>query len=124
MLRLTVIVAIDPGKNIGVAVVSDDGELIKSEIICIEDLKTYSFPENATVLIGNGTSSQKIIKLLDIQAILVDETNTSLIARDLYFKDNPAKGLGRLIPIGLRSPDRLIDDYAAYAIALRYLGKL
>ncbi len=118
------IVAIDPGKNIGVAVVSDDGELIKSEIICIEDLKTYSFPENATVLIGNGTSSQKIIKLLDIQAILVDETNTSLIARDLYFKDNPAKGLGRLIPIGLRSPDRLIDDYAAYAIALRYLGKL
>jgi hypothetical protein len=27
----------------------------------------------------------------------------------------------RLLPKGLRVPPRLIDDYAAYALALRYL---
>jgi hypothetical protein len=28
----------------------------------------------------------------------------------------------RLVPPGMRAPPRPIDDYAAYAIALRWLG--
>ncbi len=119
------IVAIDPGKNIGIAFVSDDGEMIKSEIVNLDKFKNYNFPQNITIVIGNGTSSKKLLKLMDrLEPILVNEENTSLIARDLYFKDKPAKGLARLIPKGLRSPPELIDNYAAYAIALRYLGKV
>lgn len=119
------IVAIDPGQNVGIAYVNTSGELIKSEIIDLTSLASYGFPEDATIVIGDGTHSAKLLKLInDLEPITVDEKNTSLIARDLYFKDNPAKGLMRLVPKGLRSPDRLIDDYAAYAIALRYLGKI
>jgi len=120
-----VIVAIDPGKNIGIAFVSDDGELLKSEIINFEDLKTYPFPDDIKLVIGNGTGSKKIVDIVSkLEPSLINEENTSLIARELYYKDNPAKGLMRLIPKGLRSPSELIDDYAAYAIALRYLEQI
>ena len=44
-------------------------------------------------------------------------------ARPLYFRDHPPKGLMRFLPRGLWSPPELIDDYAAYAIALRYLNQ-
>jgi len=119
------VVAIDPGKNIGIAYVSAEGKLLKSHIISLEELKRYDFPDDVTVVVGNGTGSQKIANIVNrLEPILIDEKNTSLIARDLYFRDNPVRGLRRLIPIGLRSPGRLIDDYAAYAIALRYLEKL
>lgn len=119
------IVAIDPGKNIGIAFVSAAGELLKSEIISLEDLKTYDFPDGIKLVVGDGTSSKKIVDIVGrLEPILINEKNTSLIARDLYFKANPAKGLMRLIPTGLRSPPELIDDYAAYAIALRYLEKI
>jgi len=119
------IVAIDPGKNIGIAYVSLNGELIKSEIISATELNTYEFPNNATIVIGNGTTSKKIIEIIEhLEPIIVDEKNTSLIAKELYFKNNPPCGLMKLIPKGLRSPNVLIDDYAAFAIALRYLDSL
>ncbi len=116
------VVAIDPGKNVGIAFVSLEGELIRSEIITALELRNYKFPENATIVVGNGTTSKKILNIIKhLNPILVDEKNTSLIAKELYFKDNPPCGLMKLIPPGLRSPNVLIDDYAAYAIALRYL---
>ena len=116
------IVAIDPGKNVGIAFVSLEGDLIRSEIISTRELSNYKFPKNTTVVIGDGTTSKKIIKIIEhLNPILIDEKNTSLIAKELYFKDNPPCGLMKLIPPGLRSPNVLIDDYAAYAIALRYL---
>lgn len=119
------IVAIDPGKNIGIAFVSEKGELLNSKIVSAKQLSNYHIPENAIVVVGNGTTSSNIIKIVkQYKPILVDEKDTSLMAKELYFKDNPPSGWMRLIPKGLRSPNVLIDDYAAYAIALRYLGLL
>jgi len=53
---------------------------------------------------------------------VVGEKSTTLEARNLYFRDHPASWWQRLVPVGMRSPPRHIDDYAAYAIALRWLA--
>jgi hypothetical protein len=120
----TVIVAIDPGKHIGVAFVSLQGELGWHTITDLTGLTVLELPHNATVIVGNGTGAQQVTRMLQTRNIhyqLVEERNTSLEARQLYFADHPPRGWQRLLPPGLRSPNVLIDDYAAYAIALRFL---
>ncbi len=118
------IVGIDPGKNVGVALVSTQGKLIRGSIINLAECADFIFPEDAILALGNGTGSKSIQTILqkrNLEPILIDETNTTLEARQLYFNDHPPKGLYRLLPEGLRPPPRCLDDYAAYAIALRYL---
>ncbi len=121
------IVGIDPGKNIGVALVSSQGKLLQKNIITLAECSDFTFPQDALLVLGNGTGSklvQENLQKRDLEFILIDETNTTLEARHLYFNDNPPKGLYRFLPRGLRLPPRYLDDYAAYAIALRYLKLL
>lgn len=118
------IIAFDPGRNIGVAHVGEDGRLLRREILDLGALKKLEFPPDATLVVGDGTGSKAIqdaLFKLDLEVVVVDEEGTTLEARGLYFRDYPPQGLGRLLPRGLWSPPRPIDDYAAYAIALRYL---
>ncbi|MCA9839764.1 MAG: hypothetical protein KC422_22845 [Trueperaceae bacterium] len=118
------ILAFDPGKNIGVAHVSTTGQLLHHKIISFETFQDYPIPKDMLVLIGRGTGAKRLTEVFTQRHIsyeLVDETGTSLEARRLYFRDHPAKGFMRLLPESFRSPPELIDDYAAYAIALRYL---
>ena len=120
----TFIVALDPGRNIGVAFVAKDGTLGFHTVLNLMQLEGLEFPKAATVLIGDGTGSDTVKKLLTRRGIkfeVVDEWGSSLTARKLYFRDNPPKGLQRLLPEGMRTPPGLIDDYAAYALALAYL---
>lgn len=121
------IIALDPGRNIGVAFVSSDGVLGFHNVMDLGQLERLEFPPNTTVLVGDGTGSEVVQKLLvqrDIKFEVVDEWGSSLTARKLYFCDQPPRGLQRLLPQGMRSPPVLIDDYAAYALALAYLGEL
>lgn len=120
-----VIVAIDPGKHVGIAFVSLQGELGWHTITDVAGLNMLELPKDATVIVGNGTGAQQVTRVLQTRNInyqLVEERNTSLEARQLYFAGHPPKGWQRLLPPGLRSPNVLIDDYAAYAIALRFLS--
>lgn len=120
------IIAFDPGKNLGVAWVSPDGALLLHQILSLEALQSLELG-HATIVVGDGTGSkavQDILRSRGVSFTIVDETGTTLQARSLYFKDYPPKGLMRLLPKGLWSPPRPIDDYAAYAIALRYLAEL
>ena len=122
-----VIVALDPGRNIGVAFVSKGGTLGFHDVLDSAKLSTLEFPPHATVLVGDGTGSNVVQKLLSkrgIQFEIVDEWGSSLTARKLYFRDQPPRGLQRFLPEGMRTPPGLIDDYAAYALALAYLNKL
>lgn len=117
------VIALDPGKNIGLAVVDEKGRLLEHKILTLTQLKTYAFL-NSVILLGDGTGAELIGAVLKERGLvysLIDETGTSLEARKLYLDANPAKGLWRLVPKGLRSPSELIDDYAAYAIALKFL---
>ncbi len=121
------VVAFDPGYRIGVAFVRDTGELVSRRIVTSEALAALELPESATFVVGDGTGSAAVVAALErrgIAALLQPEEGTSLIARELYFRDHPPTGLWRLVPKGLRSPPTAIDDYAAYAIALRYLARI
>jgi hypothetical protein len=118
------IIALDPGKNLGVAWVTEQGELLRHEILTLDDLQTLELA-NAVIVVGDGTGTDSVQKLLKTRRLsfdVVNEEGTTLEAKPLYFRDHPPKGLMRLLPRGLWSPPRPIDDYAAYAIALRYLS--
>lgn len=119
------IVAFDPGKNIGVAVV-EEGRLRRHEILTLEHLVSFAIPASATVIVGSGTGSkgvQRVLKARGVNYVVVDEWGSSLTARKLYWQANPPKGLRRLLPESMRAPQELIDDYAAYALALAFLAR-
>jgi hypothetical protein len=122
------IIALDPGQNLGIAFVEDDkdpGRLLWSEVITLEGLKTLDVPPDSQFVVGNGTGYEKVLGVLrerDLPYYVVDEQGTTLEARLLYFRDHPPKGLLRLLPKSMWAAPRNLDDYAAYAIALRYLA--
>lgn len=118
------VVGIDPGRNVGVAFVQPNGRLERALILTLDQLAELAIPLDATLVVGGGTGSKLVQALLrrrGLAFVVLDERGTSLEARSLYFDDHPPRGLKRLIPKGLWWPPRPIDDYAAYAIALRYL---
>ena len=81
----------------------------------------------AAVALGHGTHAGTVAQMLErlkLPVHLVDEHETTLRARALYFADNPPRGWRRLIPLGMQLPPRPIDDYAAVLIARRYLLRL
>lgn len=103
-----------------------DGELLRGFVIAPEELPTVELPPGATFLVGAGTGAKLVVRALAERGItpeLVEEAGTSLAARDLYFAANPPRGLARLVPRGMLAPPVPIDDFAAYAIALRWLQR-
>ncbi len=77
------------------------------------------------IVIGNGTTgrafTERVRKFIGHEIITVDERNTTLEARSLYWKIHRPGILARLLPEGMRVPPRVIDDLAAWAVALRGL---
>ena len=93
---------------------------------------TDSLPENLAdslefTAIGNGTHSQSFTDIaknfLPCEVLTVDERNTTLEARALYWRLHKPGIFMRLLPEGLRVPHRMLDDLAAWAIAIRGLKK-
>jgi hypothetical protein len=104
--------------------VSVDGRLLQHRVLTSQQLSELELPEGARVLVGDGTGSGQLLARLaelGVSAELVPEDGTSLEARDLYYQRNQPRGWARLVPLGFRVPPVPIDDYAAYAIALRWL---
>jgi hypothetical protein len=119
------VVAFDPGRRIGVAWVDAHGRRLHGTIIEVAELDAVAVPATARVVVGDGTGCRALAAELSArgwQAERIDEVGTSERARALYWRDHGARGVGRLVPLGMRSPPRPIDDYAAYAIALRALS--
>jgi len=90
----------------------------------IQEKSGYFSDEHVTsVLLGKGTGSKEIREQLmnyysESGIVLVEEKNTTLKARNLYWKLHPPIGLWRFLPISLLNPSRDIDDLAAWAIVL------
>lgn len=81
----------------------------------------------AMVCVGNATRSAAVVAMLrarwpELPIALVDERNTSLLARQRYYDDHPPRGLLRLVPRGLLVPKAPLDGYAALLIVERYLA--
>lgn len=119
------VLALDPGRNVGAAWVAFDGRVARRAILAEGDLDRLAIPPATVVLVGDGTGSAAVVERLrrrGVTPVVVDERGTTLDARALYFRDHPARGLTRLLPPGMRAPPRAVDDYAAVAIALRWLA--
>lgn len=126
------IIAIDPGSHkVGVAVVSSTVETLYKSVASRDECNDlisgliHEFNVEEVVL-GNGTCSKDIREFIEtnfpkIHLEVVDETETSRFARERYLKENPPKGIGRLIPMGLRTPSEPYDDYVAVILAERHL---
>ena len=84
-----------------------------------------SQPEELSVVaVGNGTGSREAIKLfgrLGVQIVVVDESGTTLEARELYWSLHVPSWRQRCLPRVMWFPPRPLDDLAAWAIARRSL---
>lgn len=139
------VLALDPGRDkTGFAFTDLDGGLILSGIFPTnqqerflsavlgrENLSEWTIEGSADSLrgrikfiaIGNGTHSKEFAEkaraALPFEVLIVDEHNTTLEARKLYWELHRPSVFMRLLPGGLRVPDRVLDDLAAWAIAIR-----
>jgi RNase H-fold protein (predicted Holliday junction resolvase) len=120
----------DPGKDkCGVAIVNVDGQPLYHEVVtadtvlqripqlCVEWVVTQ-------VVIGDRTMTRQWqAKLSDLGLPIapIDEHNSSMEARDLYWEMYPPQGLQKLLPQGMRLPPRPIDDLVAIILVRRYL---
>ena len=124
------ILGVDPGtRKVGFAVLDGQGQTRDLGIELIDDfaprvrglMERWAF---TAIAIGTGTNARTLgsaLGALGIPVIYVDERETTLKARSLYFADHPPRGWRRLIPLGMQVPPRPIDDYAAVLIARRFL---
>lgn len=131
-----VILGFDPGRQkCGLAVMGVDRRLYYHEVVTAEDTIAViqslrqQFPISLLVM-GDQTSSkawrQKLTTGLaePLRVITVDERHSSLEARDRYWQMYPPTGLTLLVPKGMRTPPRSIDDIVAILLIERYLQRL
>jgi RNase H-fold protein (predicted Holliday junction resolvase) len=126
------ILGFDPGRDkCGLAVMGKQRQLLFHEVITSENaikIAAQLIPqyEIQTLVMGNQTTAKDWNRKLqgqfpNLSIIMVDERNSSLEARDLYWEMYPPRGLQRLIPQGMRLPPRPVDDLVAILLIERYL---
>lgn len=125
------IIGIDPGRaKCGYAVLYETGERAAVEVVPTAELAQRLGRDAdgggiAAICVGDATTSEAIIRLCRerwpaIPLELIDETNTTLLARRLYYEDHPPRGLLRFLPRGLLVPAVDLDGYAALLIIQRF----
>jgi RNase H-fold protein (predicted Holliday junction resolvase) len=126
-----VVLGIDPGtRKCGYAVVREPlAAPLELGIVPTDDL-ARTVRELAgrfsirTIALGRGTYARPVgerLADLGLPVELVDEHETTLLARRRYFAAHPPRGWRRLVPRGMLLPPRPIDDFAAVLIAERLL---
>lgn len=130
------VLAIDPGTaKCGLAIVrrsSGAGTNILHHSVVSRDQLEPTIRELVSqyspgvILMGNGTACRECEQTAERLGVgpmtLVDEKFSTLLARKLYFQHNPPRGLRRLIPTSLQTPDRPYDDYVAIILARSFLS--
>jgi len=124
------IIGVDPGRiKAGYAILDTTGAALEQGICPVERLPDRLRPlviahAATTIALGGGTSAKPVavrLESLGLPICLVDEYETTRFARELYFADHPPRGWRRMLPRGLLSPGRPVDDYAAILIGRRHL---
>lgn len=130
------ILGFDPGRQkCGLAVMGLDRTLhyhrVIASIDAIATIQTLQqqFPISLLVM-GDQTTANEWRHTLTqaladpLRIVMVDERYSTLEARDRYWQMYPPRGLTRLIPQGMRSIPRPIDDIVAILLIERYLYQL
>lgn len=130
-IPLKPVISIDPGREkCGIAVVDNQGKIMAHNIvvpsqvikIAAQLLKTYDIE---LFVLGDATASSETQGALskafpEVPIVSVRETNSTLEAREVYWRENPPSGWRKIVPLSLQVPPVPIDDYAAVVLALRY----
>lgn len=127
---MSTVLAIDPGRDkCGIAVLSPQGDVLLHEIVPTGALETRVSELAAEyaprIIMGDGTTSAATKARIEAQVgavTLVDEYRTTEEGRRLYWAENPPRGWRRLMPRGLLTPTVPVDDFAAVALARRFLA--
>lgn len=130
------VLAIDPGsRKHGLALVRRDpnGKLhLLWRCVCEDDQLELKLQEARGVrgftmaIIGAGTRSRATVARLQASSpglgvLVVDETDTSLQARERYWEFHKRRGWRRLLPASMQVPPEPYDDFAAFILAERVL---
>lgn len=129
------VLGVDPGRDkTGLAVVADDGHVHFRAIIETPQLKEKIEPLVSQwmierIALGNSTSSKTARVTIEtliqargwnhVRLELVNEKNSTLEARALYFEEHPPRGWRKLIPFSSQVPPVPVDDFAAVVVARR-----
>lgn len=130
------VLAIDPGSvKCGLAVVSAP-PLARLKLAVVDRARLTvavgdalrAFPQISRLLIGGGTGSAALRRAVGqtfphLPLDTVDEHGSSERARRRFVREIPPAGLRRLLPPGLRAPERPYDDYVALLLAEEYFGR-
>lgn len=127
---MSTVLAIDPGRDkCGIAVLSPQGDVLLHEIVPTGALETRVSELAAEyaprIIMGDGTTSAAAKARIEAQVgavTLVDEYRTTEEGRRLYWAENPPSGWRRLMPRGLLTSTVPVDDFAAVALARRFLA--
>ena len=132
MTRAAGLVAgIDPGRSKCGLVLADpaDSQIRQAAILppqaCLALLQGWRQEGLDQVVLGNGTGSEGWVVRIGkqrIKLVLVDESGSTLAARDRYWQLWPPRGWMRLLPAGMRMPPRDIDDVVAQLLIERHYG--
>ncbi len=99
-------------------VVAADQVLERIPQLCVEFAVTQ-------IVIGDRTRTrqwQAQLQPMGLPIAPIDEHNSSLEARDLYWQMYPPQGLQRFLPQGMRLPPRPIDDLVAIIFSTSLFG--
>lgn len=132
--NLSVVLSIDPGRaKCGIAVVSGPSPIDCRHKAVVESLRltvevagiVARFPGVQTVVIGGGTGCSTLRRALraefpGLTMVTIDEHRSSERARARFLQESRPSGWRRLIPKGLRTPDRPYDDIVALILAEDY----
>lgn len=128
------VLGIDPGRvKAGLALVDANGAVVWRAIVPANELRARLetvFAENEVrrIALGDSTASAETralldgilaAKALDLRVEMVDERESTLQARAVYFEHHPPRGWRRLVPLSLQNPPEPIDDFAAVVLTRR-----
>ena len=129
---MTKYLAIDPGKyKCGFVIADFEMKKVEKAIIVKSDMlakivKDFRKKESTLkVVIGNGTTSKEHVKNLNFlgnNLKIVEERNSTLIAKERYFEIFPIKGLRKLIPREILLRNILLDAISALVILEDHLN--
>lgn len=129
------VLAIDPGSvKCGLAIVGAP-PLTRLKLAVVDRARLTvevgdalrTFPQISRLLLGNGTGSGELRRAVQqtfphVPLETVDEHGSSERARRRFVREIPPLGLRRLLPSGLRTPERPYDDYVALLLAEEYFA--
>ena len=120
------VIAIDPGNyKCGIVLADLEHKIVDEAIVIQGNLllkylkKIFQMDDYIELLIGNGTSSQKYIKVLNkltTKIIIVEEKNSTYRAKQRYFEIFPLIGFKSFLPREIFLIDKNLDALAALII--------